>query len=55
MPALPAASVEEDAALVEPELHAIASKHDNQARALSELTFLVYQLLQTKTTGGQAS
>ena len=33
----------------------IASKQDDQARALSELIFLVQHLLQTRTTEGQAS
>ena len=55
MPALPARGVEEEGAPVAMELQAIAFKHDYQARALSELTFLVQQLLQTRTTEGQAS
>ena len=55
MPALPADSVEEEAAPVAPALQAIASKQDDQARALSELTSLVQQLLQTRTTEKQAS
>ena len=55
MSALPAGSVEEEAAPVVPELQVIASEQDNQARALSELTFLVQQLLQTRTTEGLAS
>ena len=52
MPALPAGSVEEETAPVAPELQEIASKQDDPARALSELTFLVQQLLQTRTTEG---
>ena len=55
MSAKPAGSVEEEAAPVEPELQAIASKQDNQSRALSELPFLVQQLLHTRTTEEQAS
>ena len=55
MPALPTGSVEEEAAPVAPELQAIASKQDDQARAHSELIFLVQQLLQTRTTEEQAS
>ena len=54
-PALPAGSVEEEVPPVAPELQAIASKQDGQARALSELTFLVQQLLHTRTTEGRAS
>ena len=52
---LPAGSVEEEAAPVAPELQAIASKQDDQARTLSELTFLLQQLLQTRAAEGQAS
>ena len=52
---IPAGSVEEEAAPVALKLQAIASKQNDQARALSELTFLVQQLLQTRTTEGQAS
>ena len=55
MPALPAGSVEEETAPVAPELQAIATKQDDQARALLELIFLVQQLLQTMTTEGQVS
>ena len=55
MPALPAGSVAEEAVPVAPKLQAMAFKQDDQARALSELTFLVQQLLQTRTTEGQAS
>ena len=54
MPVLPAGSVEEEAATVAPELQAIASEQDDQARALSELA-LVQKLLQARTTEGQAS